>query len=56
MSFTFQAFYPAPETAELVAELFTVEATSEAEAEAMVALHVFGVNTFADGWLELVSC
>ncbi len=52
-TFTFTAFYPAPETAELMAERVSVKAESYQQAEAKAVALVFGVNTFVDGWLEL---
>ena len=52
-TFTFTAFFPAPETAELISELITVQAADQQAAELAAAVQVFGVNTFADGWLEL---
>jgi hypothetical protein len=52
-TFTFTAFYPAPETAELMAELISIKAETRQQAEAKAAALVFGVNTYVDGWLEL---
>jgi hypothetical protein len=52
-TFTFTAFYPAPETAELTSELVTVQAETSQQAELLAAIKVFGVNTYVDGWLTL---